>query len=268
MAKSPRTRPSRSSEPTTQAAGKSGVIYAVGDVHGCFDLLEQLWGQIEADAQRRLALGSQATVVFLGDYVDRGPDSRRVLAWCEKLRCTPPVWCVPVFLIGNHEALMLEFARSGNFGAYEDWVGNGGDAALESFGIALSDLPTMAKELRRILQGEFADLFESLQRSHQEPGFLFVHAGINPEVSLQAQDPEDLIWIREPFLWSTADFGVRVVHGHTITSSPDVEILANRINVDTGAFLRGKLSAVILHGGRVEVLCVVDPAKRREIDAR
>lgn len=266
MPRSTRTSPAK---PSSARSGPGAALcYAVGDVHGCFELLQRLWAEIEADARRRIGDGGKATVVFLGDYVDRGPDSRRVLEWCEKLRVAPPAWCVPVFLLGNHEALMLEFARSGQFGAYEDWVGNGGDAALESFGIVLSDLPRMAKELRRILQGEFGELFESLQRSHQEPGFLFVHAGINPEVSLAAQDPEDLIWIREPFLWSTADHGVRVVHGHTITSSGDVEILANRINVDTGAFLRGKLSAVILHEGRVEVLCVVDAEKQREIDAR
>lgn len=265
MARSPRSTSAKPTRPPAEVP--RSLHYAIGDVHGCFDLLEQLWTQLEADAARRLALGAKATVVMLGDYVDRGPDSRRVLEWCEKLRCEPPAWCVPVFLLGNHEALMLEFARSGQFGAYEDWVGNGGDAALESFGIALSDLPTMAKELRRILQGEFAELFEALQRSHQEPGFLFVHAGINPEVSLAAQDPDDLIWIREPFLWSTADFGVRVVHGHTIASSGEVEILANRINVDTGAFLRGRLSAIALHDGQVEVFRAIDSAKQREIDA-
>lgn len=260
------TRTTSAKPPTARGSAVIAVHYAIGDIHGCFGLLEQLWGEIEADARRRLKEGERATVVFLGDYVDRGPDSRRVLEWCERLRCEPPAWCVPVFLLGNHEALMLEFARSGAFGAYEDWVMNGGDAALESFGIPLGEISGVAKQLRRILHGEFAELFESLQRSHQVPGFLFVHAGINPEVSLAAQDPEDLIWIREPFLWSTADFGVRVVHGHTITAAPEVEILANRINVDTGAFLRGTLSAVVLQNGRVDVLRVVDPAKQREVE--
>ena len=228
------------------------LLYAVGDVHGCYVLLEALWRKIEFDAGKRLTAGAKATVVFLGDLIDRGPDSDRVLRWCAALAKDPPAWCVPVFLVGNHELFLLQFLMTEDREILATWRRNGGKATLRSLGVGSGKPESVAERLRSALKPDLLPFFSKLKYFHAEPGYLFVHAGLRPGVALEEQKPEDLCWIREEFLLSTVDHGARIIHGHTPAGS--VEILKNRINVDTCAYGFGVLSAVRLQGDKVGVL--------------
>jgi serine/threonine protein phosphatase 1 len=240
------------------------LFYAISDIHGCHELLERLWLRIECDALRLLAPGAKATVVFLGDYIDRGPDSVGVVEWCARLQRRPPPWCAPVFLLGNHEQMMFDFLETRDKEGLGFWVENGGGATLDSLEIGAGTPKQIAALLFRA--GEQRGLlkwFLTLRFHHRAAGYLFVHAGIEPGVALAKQDPMECLWIREEFLDSSEDHGFRVVHGHTPTSSGCVEVLANRVNVDTGACYSGVLSAVRLRGKDVGILQVKAPATRR-----
>lgn len=226
-------------------------IYAIGDIHGCDDLLGDLLGRIRADAagapQRRKLL------LFLGDYVDRGPDSAAVV---ERLSHGSPAGFDAVFLMGNHEDLMLRFLADPAEG--RSWLRNGGRETAASYGVStagighggaseLGKLDTMRDALEVSLPPSHRAFLESLLPVHREGGYLFAHAGIRPGVPLAKQNVEDLLWIREPFLSSPDDHGAVVVHGHTPVDA--VEMRPNRINVDTGAVWSGRLTALVLHGG-------------------
>lgn len=255
MPRSVRRKPAAISPPPPAGRLPPGArFYAIGDVHGHVGLLAGLWARIEADAAGFPSTGPRAKVIFLGDYIDRGPDSAGVLHWLNRLRVSPPAWCEPVFLIGNHERMLLEFLRTRSPMTYFDWVDNGGAAALASFGIPETGRDEVARRLRAALRPELEEFFAATKLHHAEPGWLFVHAGIRPGVPLPAQDPSDLVWIREEFLDSDADHGFRVVHGHTPTGDGQVDIRANRINVDTGAFAGGTLSAVRIDAAGTAVL--------------
>jgi serine/threonine protein phosphatase 1 len=212
-------------------------IYAVGDVHGCADRLDAL----------------HALLVHLGDFIDRGPDSAGVIA---RLASGSPLPGVPmVALRGNHEQMMLE-AVTGDRGAIADWRSNGGNAALQSWGIRAAkkdrdwaaDLPVLHYAFLR-----------SLRLIHRVDGYVFVHAGVRPGVPLTAQTAEDLLWIRKPFLESRGSLlpdepGLAFVHGHTPEAAPVVT--DNRIGVDTGAVRGGRLTCAVLEGARVGFLSV------------
>lgn len=212
-------------------------IYAVGDVHGCEHRLGVLHQAIARDAAARPA--ARVVLVHIGDYVDRGPDSAGVI---QRLMGASPVpGATMVNLRGNHEALLL--AGQGP-GATTDarwlWLANGGRAALDSYGIARDD-GAIPEAHRAFIAG--------LPLTWRAGGYFFAHAGVRPGVALEAQDDHDLIWIREPFLSATADFGAVVVHGHTPRDAP--EIRANRINIDTGAVYGGPLTCLVLEANRL-----------------
>ncbi len=230
-------------------------VYAVGDIHGCLDLLLALEDQILQDAAA--APESRRTIVYLGDYVDRGPDCAGVIDHLIR----PRDGFERVFLRGNHEDFLLRFIAGDDDGVRrgELWLINGGDTTLRSYGI---DVPLFAvntvtlRDLRDRFEAALPPahraFLEATALSHRVGDYFFVHAGVRPDRPLDAQDGQDLMWIRDPFLWSEADLGAVVVHGHTPVSQP--EIRPNRIGVDTGAVYNGRLTAVVLSGTQTSFL--------------
>ncbi|MFP4002282.1 MAG: metallophosphoesterase family protein [Alphaproteobacteria bacterium] len=215
------------------------VIYAIGDVHGRDDLLERLYGQIQADAERRY-WNRVRRIVHLGDYVDRGPASRQVI---ERAIAGLPGF-ESVCLKGNHEDMMLSYLETGTRWDAEQWLINGGLETLESYGAAGEPLDIIA--VRDAIGERHWRWLEGLKLSHREPGYFFVHAGIVPGRPLEEQEEKDLLWIRYAFLNSREDHGVRVVHGHTPVDAPEVR--PNRINLDTGAYFSGHLTCAVFDG--------------------
>ena len=216
-------------------------VYAVGDIHGRVDLLADVLAKIDrSDAQNP---NSRAIEVFLGDYIDRGPDSFTVLEqliWRSRFRSI-------IFLRGNHEAIFLDFLR--NPAGLTQWQRIGGRETLMSYGLRPPLNPTfkqqteLAVALARNLPRSHRYFLETLQSSFVCGDFFFAHAGVRPGVSLPAQQEEDLLWIREAFLEYTGDFGKIVVHGHTPVREP--ELRPNRINIDTGAYATGRLTCFL-----------------------
>lgn len=229
-------------------------VYAVGDVHGCAGLLDRLHRLIREDAEA--AQERRKVIVYLGDYVDRGPDSAGVI---ERVLAGPGPGFERVALKGNHEDMMIRFLAGEKIGPL--WLYNGGGETLGSYGVApgpvrvgaaLPDLDDVRDVLEARLPETHRAFLDGLATSHVEGGYLFVHAGIRPGVPLAEQDEKDLLWIRQPFLDSPADYGYIVVHGHTPVRVP--EWRPNRINLDTGAVYWGHLTAMAFHGNRRELL--------------
>lgn len=221
-------------------------LYAVGDIHGCLGKLTALHALMAEDAAR--APESQRVVVYLGDYVDRGPDSRGVI---EALLVPPRFGAQAIHLAGNHEAMMLDaLTRPTEPDAVRLWAANGGAAALASWGIDPEASPPQAWAAA-IPEAHLAFL-RTLRRRASFGDYFFAHAGVRPGIPLAEQDPDDLLWIREPFLSSTAELGAVVVHGHT--PGREVVIRPNRIGLDTGAVFGGPLSCAVLFGDRLRLL--------------
>lgn len=228
-------------------------VYAIGDVHGRHDLLRDLLGRIEQDIASAVGDGAASSrIILLGDYIDRGTESRDVIETI-RLGCETRGW---VCLKGNHEAMLLA-ALDGQID-WEMWLSNGGVETAFSYGVATRDFTSTGRmdELGPALIAAIPEAHLTLLRSlptHVELGdYFFCHAGIRPGVPVDAQMPEDLMWIRDLFLDSRADHGKRIVHGHTPRMEP--EILPNRINVDTGAYLTNRLSCVVLEADEVRVI--------------
>jgi serine/threonine protein phosphatase 1 len=217
-------------------------IYAIGDVHGCTDQLDLMHAAIGHDALR--APEARKVIVYLGDYVDRGPDSRAVLS---RLLAPGPPGCERIFLKGNHEVMFqAAIAAKATPDVIRFWMDNGGFETLDSYR-ADFDRP---QSWSGTVPAEHRAFLKSLRTAWSAGGYLFVHAGIRPGVAVEAQDEDDLLWIREPFLSWSSDApppGV-VVHGHTPAREPAV--LAHRIGIDTGAVFGGKLTAVALWADR------------------
>ena len=214
-------------------------IYAIGDVHGCADQLAALQALIledQACGAVEAASPEVPLLVHLGDYVDRGPDSAGVVA---RLLAGLPGFEM-VNLMGNHERTMLD-ALAGDGGAATDWLHFGGVAALQSWNI---DPASPRAGWASLLPPAHLTWLRGLRRCFAVDGFIFVHAGLRPGVPLAQQSEADLLSIRMPFLYSDADFGAVVVHGHTPTAEPVVR--HNRIGIDTGAAFGGKLTCVVL----------------------
>ena len=200
------------------------LTYAIGDVHGCAEKLNALLERIRAHAA-----GRPMRLVFLGDYIDRGPDSRSVI---ETIRRVQSEVGEVVCLRGNHEALLLDALKTGDEAL---WLLNGALQTLVSFDAAqAADLP------RDIL-----DWIASLRLSFDDGRRFFAHAGVNPLAALDRQTEQDLLWIREPFLSSDLDYGRLIVHGHTPLSSGRPDLRRNRLNLDTAAVFGGPLSAAV-----------------------
>jgi serine/threonine protein phosphatase 1 len=219
-------------------------LYVIGDIHGCTDLLDRIIELIHRDIERRPA--AESVTVTLGDYVDRGPDSRGVI---ERLARNP--FPTPyVALKGNHEDFLLKFLRDPLTGPL--WQLNGGLETLQSYGVPVSDLilhwgyEKAAHALRDAMPQAHWTFLSSLKLSIRLGRYFLCHAGVRPGVPLDQQTDDDLMWIREEFLRSTLDFGQVIVHGHTPVKAP--ENLPNRINIDTAAVLTGRLTCVVLDG--------------------
>lgn len=228
------------SAPTYPALPEGRVVYAVGDVHGRSELLDRIHHAIDA-ASEAAHHAEDVTEVYLGDYVDRGPDSAGVVDRLIARRTARDVVC----LRGNHEE-MFELFLHGEY-AVDKWQTAGGIETLMSYGIdprPLADAPAEAwveAALRRV-PASHHDFLVNLKDSHRIGDYFFAHAGVRPGVALAEQVPEDLLWIRDLFLGDRSDFGAVVVHGHTPTMAP--EFRRNRINVDTGAYLTSRLTCL------------------------
>jgi len=223
-------------------------VYAVGDIHGRADLLEELHQAIETDAAERTA--SRQVIVYLGDYVSRARQGRRVI---DMLRGPGPFGFDRVPLMGNHEYLVLRFLE-GDLQAGAQWLDHGGDALLEEHGIDAGAAgfggPASLASLRELFQAaishEHHAFLASLQDRHREGDYGFVHAGVRPGVPFAQQATGDVISVRTPFLESTEDHGPVIVHGHTIADTP--QLRPNRIGIDTGAYRSGILTCLVLQG--------------------
>ena len=222
------------------------LIYAVGDIHGRADLLAALLRQIEGDAEASKA--EKRTLIFLGDYVDRGPEVRGVI---ETLVAGLPQGFAAHFLKGNHEALLLGFLDDPS--TLDAWLLNDGDTTMASYGVdadALYRARARPSEWRDAFAAVLPDahlrFLRDLELSVSRGDYLFVHAGVRPGVPLAAQTESDLVWIRRPFLDWNEPFEKFVVHGHTPAHEPVTR--TNRICVDTGACFTGRLTAVRLEG--------------------
>jgi serine/threonine protein phosphatase 1 len=224
-------------------------IYAIGDIHGRADLLEQLFTVIDNDIAR--STPEQVIQVFLGDYVDRGPDSRGVLdLLIERQHRFEQYRFETVFLKGNHEAFLLDVLQDP--AKLQDWRNYGGLTTLMSYGVQPSMKPTAEEQVRliedlaRAMPDAHLDFLRSLPLSFTCGDFFFAHAGVRPGLPLERQTEADLLWIRDEFLTSEDDFGKCVVHGHTPVAAPDIR--ANRINIDTGAYATGNLTLLTIQG--------------------
>jgi serine/threonine protein phosphatase 1 len=218
--------------------------YAIGDIHGCREKLVTLHRLIATDLAARPA--RSAILVHLGDYIDQGPDSAGVV---ELLAAGPPVPGLRVVnLLGDHERMLLA-ALAGDRPAATDWLWAGGKEALANWGLS-PDLPRDQWEAG--LPPSHLTWLQSLAMTHREGNYLFVHAGIRPGVPLVDQSPDDLLTIRQQFLASKKDLGLVVVHGHS--SSPSAEIASNRIGLDTGAGIGGKLTCAVLEDDLVGLM--------------
>ena len=217
-------------------------VYAIGDVHGCLDRLAALHAMIADDLADRPT--PEPLLVHLGDYVDRGADSAGVVARLVAGAAVPDV--PTVNLMGNHEDMMLAAVASGEFEAAGLWLANGGAVSLLSWGVPRS---AQAKDWSGYLPAPHLLFLRDLTMCHAAGGYLFVHAGVRPGVPLERQSRHDLMWIREPFLSSSASLGAVVVHGHTPQRAPVVR--PNRIGIDTGAVLGGALTCAVLEADRL-----------------
>jgi serine/threonine protein phosphatase 1 len=223
-------------------------IYAIGDIHGCDEQLAELLGRIERDESDREGKPSQ--LIFLGDLVDRGPKSAQVVQRLIDLDANRG-HCR--FLTGNHEEIFLR-ALSGDPKMLKFFVRIGGEQTLKSYGIGDDeyrqlDFEALLHRARRLVPREHLDFVGSFEDLIQIGDYIFVHAGIRPHVALSEQKPTDLRWIRDEFL-DASDTGIDgvIVHGHTIAAR--VELNANRIGIDTGAYADGPLTALGLEGTR------------------
>ena len=200
--------------------------YASGDIHGCLNKLIELIGLCHADAGKR-----PIKFIFLGDYIDRGPDSQGVVDFLMSLQQDRPndVIC----LMGNHEDMLLAALDAPDW--EENWLRNGGIQTLQSYGVATAaDIPQ-----------HHIEWIHHLPKFHDDGLRLFVHAGIRPDRPFDRQDEHDLLWIREPFLSSTKDFGRFIVHGHTPLKTGRPDIRPNRLNLDTAAVYGGPLTSAV-----------------------
>ncbi|RWG55567.1 MAG: serine/threonine protein phosphatase [Mesorhizobium sp.] len=221
------------------------VVYAIGDVHGCYDELRTLEQKIEADA---LQFRGRKIIIMLGDYVDRGPNSRRVV---EHLMAPAPEGFMRVCLAGNHEVAMLAYL-DGHL-SLEPWLRVGGRETLFSYGIdpdRLADLYGSSEEvverIREAIPATHVAFMRTLPVMICSERFLFVHAGIRPGIALEAQDEADLLNIRSEFLAAAHRLDRWVVHGHTIVDVPTLD--GRRLGIDTGAFQSGRLTALRIVG--------------------
>ena len=221
-------------------------VYAIGDIHGHPDKLRRLHAAIAADLTARPT--PFATLVHLGDYIDQGPDSAGTVSLLASGPTIPGVRVVN--LLGDHERMLVD-ALNGDKAAATDWLWAGGRESLPSWGLD-PDLPR--EEWEAALPAAHVAFLRGLVLSHREGDYVFVHAGIRPGVAMDDQTTDDLVTMRQPFLWWEDDFGFVVVHGHS--SLPSVAIGKNRIALDTGAGLGAKLTCAVLQDDVIGLISV------------
>lgn len=222
-------------------------VYAIGDIHGRDDLLEELLERIEDEIRNRPTRAH--VLIVLGDLIDRGPGSNQVI---ERLRTLHLPSTKKIMLAGNHEEALLR-VLNGEDAFVTDWLRFGGKECLASYGVDAAKLATTrakdaARVVRQTIPTEHAVFLRGFGDTVQVGGYLFVHAGIRPGIPLARQSQSDLRWIRRPFLDDERDHGFIVVHGHTI--SDGVDEACNRIGIDTGAYQSGILTALVLERGQ------------------
>ena len=228
------------------ARGKEGCrAYAIGDIHGRLDLLNLLLQRIEEDIAARPR--ARTFIIFLGDFIDRGPDSAGVI---ERLRTYKPSFATVVFLSGNHEEVLLKIL-AGERGIFPSWLKFGGAECAESYGMDVAalrrlDEPSALQLVKAKVPRAHREFLENCADTFRFGDYLFVHAGIRPGIAIEEQDRSDLRWIRDPFLSDAKDHGFVVVHGHTIVER--VEERPNRIAIDTGAYHSGILTCLVVEG--------------------
>lgn len=225
-------------------------IYAIGDVHGRADLLEQVFTRIDLHQAANPAL--RPVTIVLGDYVDRGPASKDVLDLLIRRMETQEV----IYLKGNHETYLLRFMRQPS--VLREWTMIGGRETLMSYGLKppIAADAKVEKELSGALKAVFPKSHQQflghLPLSFTCGEYFFVHAGVKPGIALVKQREDDLLWIRDEFLLHEEEFGKIIVHGHTPV--PQLDIRHNRINIDTGAYATGHLTCLLMENDNVEPL--------------
>ena len=220
-------------------------LYAIGDVHGCFDLLTHLLQLIEHDLSSRAP--KEARLVMLGDYVDRGPQSRDVCELLFALASEGRAIC----LRGNHEQVMLD-VLDGDESALRFWLEYGGEATLRSWDIpekiideawyAVEGAGRLISQFREMVNPQLVEWLRGLPIYYMHGDYLFVHAGIRPRITLEDQTEQDMLWIRQPFLQSRARHPWKIIHGHS--EFDEVQNMSNRVGIDTGAYRTGVLTAL------------------------
>lgn len=221
-------------------------VYAIGDIHGRLDLLRALHEKIESDLEKHRP--DECVVVYLGDYVDRGPNAKGVIS---TLIRGLPFQAETHFLKGNHEDALLTFLEDPGF--LRLWRDYGGLETLASYGIKVPYeaegedwINEVHYKFSAALPKTHLAFLQGLKLSYDLGDFYFTHAGVRPGVPLEDQQSADLLWIREPFLTSRRFHGKMIVHGHTPQEQPVIK--TNRIGVDTGAYLTGALTALVVEG--------------------
>lgn len=232
-------------------------IYAIGDIHGRVDLLRRLHDMIERDAQTA-APGTRKTIIYLGDYVDRGFNSRELIDF---LLDHPLPGFAPVYLRGNHDEYFAKFIETAEEGG--PWLKYGGDATVYSYGVRIAEdvppeqrLQHICQQLRETVPQRHMTFLSQLKLAWTIGDFLFVHAGVHPDRPWDKQLSHDLLWIRDEFLHCDRDFGKIVVHGHSVTEAPDVR--PNRIGIDTGACYSNVLTCLVLEGNSKRFISTAD----------
>ena len=225
-------------------------VYAISDIHGCADLLQKMFTVIDKDLA---TIGSgRAIHVFLGDYIDRGPESCRTI----DLLIERGEKHESVFLKGNHEAFLFDVLKTPS--QLQDWKQFGGLQTLTSYGLRPSLNPDadeqsdLIGQLAQAIPPHQRRFFNNLRLRYVCGDFFFVHAGVRPGVALADQQEQDLLWIRDEFLTSEERFAKYIVHGHTPVREPDIRF--NRINIDTGAYATGNLTLLTIQGDRLLAL--------------
>ncbi|MDX3909810.1 MAG: metallophosphoesterase family protein [Sphingobium sp.] len=251
----PASAPAEEAPETRPASiGENKRVYAIGDIHGRADLLIDLLRRIDNDDADSIPCPTE--LILLGDLVDRGPQSRKVVELAMQLSQSSAVH----FLKGNHEEIFIRAAR-GEVAATRFFCRIGGQETLHSYGLSQADYAAMKAEhltswMLANIPRAHVDFLDAFSDMVEIGDYIFVHAGIRPGVPLNGQEPHDLRWIRADFLKSSEAFGKVVIHGHTIT--PAVDEHSNRIGIDTGAYMSGRLTAIGLQADQHWFLSTAD----------
>ena len=231
-------------------------IFAIGDIHGCKDLLDNIHQKIiKASKDKK----GEKLIIYIGDYIDRGTDIKGTI---QTLIDFNPANFKKIFLLGNHEQMLLEFISENKNNPFE-WIYNGGSETLESYGIDLSehidndmDLKIdikIKKKFIQLLPSSHLNFFNQLVLNYTYDDYFFVHAGINPTIPIEMQEKETMIWTREEdFFKPTMKYNKIIVHGHT--PQEKIEKFPCRINIDTGSFYSGKLSCLVIKNEQLSFL--------------